>query len=254
MPNTVNQSHFAKMCGVSRQAISKAKDKKPPLLKMIGKHVNLDHRITCEYYFAQTGRQLRPESVDEAPPAKKPPPAKASKPNPAATPSTKTPATKKKTKKAAVQIGDDTPDPELNPDIDLDELDYENGYALPKGIKCFEDITIHNLHTIPGDLVKKVKELEVAKKAKQDRDAKRGELIEREVVFKFISQLYVIDVNQIKTQEDRLVPGLCGVFGVEVGSPESIEARKLIKNDSADLLESIQREVNDYLSGISPKK
>jgi hypothetical protein len=45
------------MCGVSRQAIGKAVKAKN--IKMIRGKVDLDHRLTCEYYHDKTGKNLK---------------------------------------------------------------------------------------------------------------------------------------------------------------------------------------------------
>lgn len=235
--NITTKAAFARICGVTKPGIAKAIT--AGKVQLLDKKVNLDHRITAEYYYGKTGKVLNPPQH-----AKKPKAARKKK-----TLDRKT--TSASTESTTVPISP-SQEPDQQP-VDYDKPP-DDGYKLPPGIKCFEDITIHNVNSIPADLMKKFKELEVAKKAKQDRDVKRGKLIDRDVVKKFISQLYIIDVNQIKTQEDRIVPELCGLFGFEDGGKESLKARKLIKNDSADLLESIQREVKDFLGGLQVSK
>lgn len=231
MPNTIAQNKFGVHCGVSRQGIAWAVKNK--LIAVYKKKINIDHRITCEYYFSKTGRTLNPEELlkktkrkgKAEPKTKAVKPAKQAKPVPPVEPIS-APA-------------DDSP-PETQ------EKEPDDGYSLPPGIKCFEDITIHNIHRIPQDLIKKVKELEVAKKAKQDREVKRGELIKRELVKSVFAQIHTVDTNQWKTLEDKIMPELCGTFDVQDGSPEAIKARKLISEEVSKILRFVKRQIDEF--------
>jgi hypothetical protein len=229
MPNTIAQNKFANHCGVSRQGIAWAVQNK--LIAVYKKKINIDHRITCEYYHKQTGKRLDPAAlmkkvVRKKVAAPKPPKVKPVKLKPPPQPEPIT-----------APVDDSPPD---NPDPP------DDGYSLPPGIKCFEDITIHNIHRIPQDLIKKVKELEVAKKAKQDREVKRGELIKRELVKKIFAQIHTVDTNQWKTLEDKIMPELCGLFEVQDGSPEAIKARKLISEEVSKILRFVKRQIDEF--------
>jgi hypothetical protein len=224
MPNTIPQNKFAVACGVSRQGIASAI--KAKLIVIYNKKINIDHRTTCEYYFKKTGKQLNVEEL-----MKKKKRKKATKPKPP-------PVEKPK-----------PPEPETPPDIPEeipDDPDPENGYSLPVGIKRFEDITIHNLHLIPQDLIKKIKEFEQGAKAKQDRLVKRGELIERKVVKQVFAKIHTVDTNQWKTLEDKIVPMLCGIFDAQDGGPESIRARKLISDEVTKILRYNKRLIDEF--------
>ena len=212
------------MCGVSRQAIGKSVKAKK--IKMIRGKVDLDHRLTCEYYHDKTGKRLKPDTK----------PAKKKKVAP-------------KPKPVAVVPPEPPPEPitaPVAPPPKPVEYDEDNGYALPPGIKNFEDITIHNLHLIPQDLIKKVKEFEVAAKAKQAREIDRGKLIKRELVKKIFAQIHTVDTNQWKTLEDKIMPELCGLFEVQDGSDEAIKARKLISEEVTKILRFVKRQIDEF--------
>ena len=231
MPNTVNQSHFAKMCGVSRQAISKAKANKPPLIKMIGKMVNLDHRITCEYFYTQAGRQLTP-GLDTVAPAKKiikpVPPPKPPRP----------PRKKPPIEPITAPVDDGEEEPEFDPDAPI---------VLPPGIESLDDINESNILTIQSDYLKKLKDLEAAKSSKQKREEALGLLIKRSTVRVVFAKLHTIDTNQWKTLEDRLAPGISGIFGFEEGCAEEVEVRRLINEEVAKTLRHEKRLLDDFL-------
>jgi hypothetical protein len=230
MPNTIAQNKFANHCGVSRQGIAWAVQNK--LIAVYKKKINIDHRTTCEYYFKRTGKQLDPAELMKKVERKKkvapkPPKVKPVKPIPSEPPP----------EPITAPVDGSPPDAPDQPD---------DGYALPPGIKCFEDITIHNIHRIPQDLIKKVKELEIAKKAKQDREVKRGELIKRELVKQFTAKLHTVDTNQWKTLEDKIMPELCGMFEVQDGSDEAIKARKLISEEVTKILRFVKRQIDEF--------
>lgn len=224
--NTVNQSHFSKMCGVSRQAVSKAV--KAKLIKLIGKKVNLDHRITCEYYFTQTGKSLKPESVDEPPHVKSTPPKKAP------------PVKKTKVEKITAPVIEDGP-------LGGDVLDIDNDIVLPDGIQCLDDINEKNILSIQSDYLKKLAELEKAKTSKQKREEALGLLIKRTTVRTVFAKLHTIDTNQWKTLEDRISPGISGIFGFEEGCPEEVEVRKIITNETSKTLRHVKRLLDEFL-------
>lgn len=231
MPNTIAQNKFGVHCGVTRQGIASAV--KAKLIAVYKKKINIDHRLTCEYYFSKTGKTLNPDKLLKKTKRKKSVP----KPVKLAKTSQKKPPVEPITAPLDLKDGEDAPPPPEEPD---------DGYALPPGIKSFEDITIHNIHRIPQDLIKKVKELEVAKKAKQDREVKRGELIKRELVKKIFAQIHTVDTNQWKTLEDKIMPELCGMFEVQDGSPEAIKARKLISEEVSKILRFVKRQIDEF--------
>jgi hypothetical protein len=207
----VNKKVFSEMVGVSRPAITKAC--KANRLGMVGSKINLEHRRTKEYIRSHLEKSAAKKIIP-----------KKSKPGPV--------------EPITAPVDDSPPG---NPDTEPDD-----GYALPPGIKCFEDITIHNIHRIPQDLIKKVKELEIAKKAKQDREVKRGELIKRDLVKQFTAKLHTVDTNQWKTLEDKIMPELCGMFEVQDGSPEAIKARKLISEEVSKILRFVKRQIDEF--------
>ena len=235
MPNTIAQNKFATHCGVSRQGIAWAVQNK--LIAVYKKKINIDHRITCEYYHKQTGKRLDPAELMKKVERKKkgatkpPKPVKIKPVKPAPPPPAKEP------EKITAPPDDSPPDDPDQPD---------DGYSLPPGIKCFEDITIHNIHLIPIDLGKKWKELEATKTSKQTREVKRGELIKRELVKSIFAQIHTVDTNQWKTLEDKIMPELCGLFEVQDGSPEAIKARKMIGDEVSKILRFVKRQIDEF--------
>ncbi|MCK5611617.1 hypothetical protein KAR91_57635 [Candidatus Pacearchaeota archaeon] len=236
MPNTIPQNKFAVACSVSRQGIASAVSAK--LIAVYNKKINIDHRKTCEYYFSKTGKKLdvtelmakkkrKPPKPKQVKPVK---PAKAIKPT---TPPKKPP--EKIT--APIDLPDNDPEPNIDPD---------DGYTLPKGIERFENITIHNLHLIPKDLIDKIKSFEVAAKAKQARDVSRGKLIERDIVKKVFAKIHTVDTNQWKTLEDKITPDLCSLFKAQDGGEQSIKARKMINFEVTKILKYTKRLIDEF--------
>lgn len=208
MPNKTTKAEFARMCRVTKPAIAKAIV--AGKVNLLDKKINLDHRSTAEYYYTKTGKVLNAteHGTKPKPPRKKP-----------------------------------TQEPDT-----IDDQLVDDGYKLPPGIKCFEDITIHNVNSIPADLMKKFKELETAKKAKQDREHKRGVLVERVLVEQFMAKLHTVDTSQWKTLEDRITPELCSIFGVKDGGEEAVETRKLISGEVVKTLRYAKRLTDDFFN------
>ena len=233
MPNTIPQNKFATHCNVTRQGIASAV--KAGLIAVYKKKINIDHRKTCEYYYSKTGKVLKPDvllkKVKRAAPVKKKK-IEARKPTP---PKEIPPAAPLPVEPITAPI---PPDHDPEPD---------DGYKLPKGIKSFEDITIHNIHLIPIDLVKKWKELEATKKSRQDREHKRGKLIDKVVVEKVFAKIHTVDSNQWKTLENKIAPDLCSLFKAQDGGEQSIAARKLINSEVTKILEYTKRIIDDFL-------
>jgi hypothetical protein len=224
MNNTVSQSHFSKMCGVSREAIRKAANAGTIILDD-KKRVDLDHRITCEYFYGKTKKRLRPSMADE-------PIKKLVKKNPAQNP------------KPEAQPAEPQEITVLPP-----ETGQDDSWSLPSGVKSIEDIDAEMLHRLPHDFIKKMKDYELALNNKTKREEMRGLLIKRDLVRKIFNQLYTIDNNQLKTLEDRIVPEICGIFGFVDGCPESVKSRKLVNDEVVKTLRFIKRKMNDFLVG-----
>jgi hypothetical protein len=228
--NTVNASHFARMCQVSRESVSKAI--KTDRIKTIGEGrsrvVDLDHRVTQEYL--RTKNPNYKAGVPTEPPKKKTPPKP--KPKTKVNPKINTPKPEP-LEITAIEVSDDTP-----PDAMVRSLD---------------DVDGNNLAFVDKTDLQKFKIYEDALKVRQDRESKRGELIPRIMVRQVISKLYSIHVNEFKTMEDRLTPDICSIFGVQDSSPEAVKIRQLLNTDSGKTLKSIQRLFNDFLAKIKAK-
>ena len=237
MPNTTTKAAFARICKVTKPGIAKAI--KLGLVVLDGKKVNLDHRLTHEYYFKRTGKKLKPVDHVKEKAVKKPVAVKKKKVA-KKKPACKKPATKKTSVEpitAPVELSDNDPEPDILAD---------DGYKLPDGIERFEDITIHNLHKVPKDLIDKIKSFEVAAKAKQSREVSRGKLIERDIVKKVFAKIHTVDTNQWKTLEDKITPDLCSLFKAQDGGEQSIKARKMINLEVTKILKYTKRLIDEF--------
>lgn len=212
--NTVSKSHFARMCGVSPTAISKA-DK----AGIIGTHegqVNLAHRLTKEYLrdkqskLDETGKPGRARNVKE------------------------------KTVRADRQKT--TPKTEEKQDQEL------------KVVRSLDDVNESNILTLEKRDLDKFKVFEQALETRLKREERRGLLIPRSMVRLVMAKKYSIDVNQIKTMEDRLTPDICGIFGMGDNGPEAVAVRKLINDDTSKFLRQVKRLIDDFLKKVDAEK
>ena len=209
MPNTVNKKHFADQCGVSRAAITKACQ--AGLIGTDAKgNVNLDRSITKSYLKAKLARKNGKASKAAPAPIKKP------------------------RKKPGPKPG--TPKPGTQP----------SEPQFPE-LKSLDDLNEKNMHLYDKGDIDKFKSLETALSTRVKREEMQGKLIKRSTVRTVFAKLHTIDTNQWKTLEDRLAPGISGIFGFEEGCKEEVEVRRIINEEVAKTLRHEKRLLDDFL-------
>jgi len=79
---------------------------------------------------------------------------------------------------------------------------------------------------------------------------KRNDLIPRELVKKFIDQIYQIDSQEFLQLSSHLTAKICqGIFKTD-NEKKLLEVAKLIDRESYKTLEHIQKKINTFLSGL----
>jgi len=101
--------------------------------------------------------------------------------------------------------------------------------------------------------IKKLKDLESAKRSAQERMKIRGELIDRKLVRIVLGRIYTIEVNEIKVIADKAPPKIAALFEDE--SPEKILAvSQLLSSDFAKCFEHIKHVVDKFITDIDDPK
>ena len=98
--------------------------------------------------------------------------------------------------------------------------------------------------------IKKVKDLETARKNAQDRKKSRGDLIDRKLVTTILGKIYTIEVNQIKPIADKSPSRIAAIFEDE--DPEKIlKVSQILSSDISDALNHIKHNVERFLNQIN---
>lgn len=232
---TISKAAFARKCKVSKPAISKAVREKRIFLNE-NDQVVIGHPITKKYLKALAKRRnpSKPKPASVKPKAK-------SKSTPAKTNTrakSKPPKTKSKKPKS-------TPTKTSTEEADPTVFDLEDEGKVPTF--SLSELTEKTFRTFNREDLDKAKVFEQILKIRQDREAKRGELIDRKIVERTFAQIYSVDVNEIRVLEDRLTSAICGIFEVEDESKESIKIRKLINQETTRSLRHIKHRINKFL-------
>ena len=234
---TVSKKFFAKLCGVTPAAITKAL--KSGKITLEGKFVNLDAPNTSAYLNKKNGIPVppppKPRVEDYLP--KKPPVSKAKPPQPSPkkrepppAPKPRKPKTRKPT--AIKPIQDEKPEPVAPERYEIVDL---------------AGMSDHDLGQLGSSELDRMKTIEQTLKIRQQREAARGELIPRNSVKIIFAKLHAVDNAEFKTMEDRLTPAICGVFGEPDDSDHALEIRKLLNNEIIKVLRHSKRIINTYL-------
>ena len=218
---TVSKKYFAKLCGVSGAAITKAAQ--AGRIGLDGKYVNLDDPTTDEYFKKKTGviPDVRPQQ------------AKKSKPEKLTTPP---PPPKEVIKQKSI-----APAPAKQRKIDSEPSEQYEMMDLTS-------LSDHDLGLLGISELDRMKTIEQTLKIRQDREVSRGELIPRKIVRAFCAKLHAIDSAEFKTMEDRLAPAICGLFGEPDDTENALEIRKLLNKEITNVLRHAKRLINDYLT------
>ena len=215
--NIVTQSAFAKLCGVSPEAVRKAilAGKINAAGEGRKKRILLAGINTIGYLNDRNSQ--RKNSVKSQPVAA---PATVSKPE-EQIPET-APPSQKDNSLPAVNINN--------------ILDFENEDI---------DLTLFN----QTDL-KKLQILEVTKKNALDRKTKRGDLIERKLLSAFLGKIYTIEVNQLKPIADKSPSKIAAIFENE-DAEKMLKVSQILADDIAQALNHIQHTTDRFLDSIN---
>ncbi len=109
------------------------------------------------------------------------------------------------------------------------------------------ELTDAQLLLFPKLDIDKLDKIEAAKTKKFNRQVARGKYIHRDMIKSVFAKLYSVDTNELKEMEDRLTPGICGVFKKNDDSPEAVQVRQLLNEEITKSLRHIQRIMDDFL-------
>lgn len=207
--NTVNKKHFADQCGVSKAAITKACQNGLVATDENG-NVNLDRSITKSYLKAKLARTAKKDA--RISPAKK---------------AKKKPGPKPKNPKSITAPESDAP--------------------FFQELKSLDDLNENNMHLYDKADIDKFKSFEAALSTRVKREELQGKLINRSAVRVIFAKLHTIDTNQWKPLEDRLAPGISGIYGFEEGCKEEVKVRQIISGEVAKTLRHVKRLLDDFL-------
>ena len=115
-------------------------------------------------------------------------------------------------------------------------LDFEN-----------EDI---DLSQISQNDLKKLQVLESAKKNALERKMKRGDLVDRKLLSAFLGKIYTIEVNQLKPIADKSPSKIAAIFENE-DAEKMLKVSQILAEDIADALNHIQHTTDRFLDSIN---
>lgn len=257
--NITSKSHFSKMCGVSKAAVTKAVRVGLIVVDDTGA-VNLDHRKTRQYLGSKRSAagsgavklpgpstpEKKPRAVKPKVPAKK----KAAKVKP------KAPAKPKAPVELAFDLGMSEPKAPVKkkaagvkPKAPAKPLDPDDLLPPAKEFRTLADLTEQDLRNFTKEDVNKLKTIEQTLKTRLDREAADGRLIERSLVKQVFARIHSVDTNELKTLKDRLTPAICGVFGESDDSDNAVVIRKMLDEEMIKSLRHMKRLINDFLKG-----
>jgi hypothetical protein len=96
---------------------------------------------------------------------------------------------------------------------------------------------------------KKLKELEQVKKLQVETEIKRKQLVDRAIIERVFSELYLVDTNELKTLGGKLAPRIAAKYKIDDGQ-KIIEVERMIEAEVYRSLEHIKRIFNDVLEEL----
>ena len=96
---------------------------------------------------------------------------------------------------------------------------------------------------------KKLKELEHVKKLQVETEIKRKQLVDRSIIERVFSELYLVDTNELKTLGGKLAPRIAANYKIDDGQ-KIIEVERVIEAEVYRSLEHIKRILNDVLEDL----
>lgn len=215
--NVVTQSGFAKLCGVSPEAVRKAilAGKIDAEGEGRKKRILLAGVNTIDYLNDRNSQ--RKKSVKAQP--------------------------------IAVLPQSQMPEEQLQASIPQPKNQKTSSINKVKNILDFDDENI-NLADFSQTDIKKLKDLETARKAAQERKKSRGDLIDRKLVTTILGKIYTIEVNQIKPIADKSSSKIAAIFKDE--DPEKIlKVSQVLSSDISQALNHIKHSVERFLNHIN---
>ena len=215
--DVATQSGFAKLCGVSPEAVRKAivAGKIDAEGEGRKKRILLAGVNTIGYLNDRNSQ--RKNSVTPQPAAA---PAEVSIPE-------------EKTPEQAPQRSEASPPSEVNIN---NILDFEN-----------EDI---DLTKFSESELKKLTTLETAKGRALDRKTKRNDFIERKLLTTFLGKIFTIEVNQLKPIADKSPSKIAAIFEDE-DAEKILKVSQILAEDISQALNHIQHTTNRFLDSIN---
>ena len=215
--NAVTQSGFAKLCGVSPEAVRKAivAGKIDAVGEGRQKRILLAGVNTIGYLNDRNSQRKNPAQSQ-----------------PAAVPAAVS-IPEKKSLEPAAQPLESSPPSEININ---NLLDFEN-----------EDI---DLSKFTQTDLKKIQVLESAKKNALERKMKRGDLVDRKLLSVFLGKIYTIEVNQLKPIADKSPSKIAAIFENE-DAEKMLKVSQILAEDIAQALNHIQHTTDRFLDSIN---
>lgn len=215
--DVITQSGFAKLCGVSPEAVRKAivAGKIDAVGEGRKKRILLAGVNTIGY--SNDRNSQRKNSIQSQPVAA---PAAVSIPE-------------EKLSETAAQPPESSPTSVVNIN---NILDFEN-----------EDI---DLAQFSESNLKKVQILESAKGKALDRKTKRGDLVDRKLLSVFLGKIYTIEVNQLKPIADKSPSKIAAIFENE-DAEKMLKVSQILAEDIAQALNHIQHTTDRFLDSIN---
>lgn len=215
----LSQSKFAKLCRVSAEAIRKACIAGKIDIEGEGrkKKIIIDGPNTVDYLHDKNSQRVKPKSSEL--PA----------------------AAIVKTESAAL------PGDQLK-----NHTKIETRPQAPRNNFSLSDENL-NLNDLSATDIKKMKDLEAAKKSMQERMKSRGELIERNLVKAVLGRVYTVEVNQIKPVADKAPAKIAAIFEND-DSEKILAVSQLLSKELGKALEHIQHVLDKFLSDIDDTK
>ena len=126
----------------------------------------------------------------------------------------------------------------------------QNGHSST--FKNIIDLTAENIdiNSISLADVNKIKGIESARKSAQDRNIARGDLIDRKIVTTVFGKIYTIEVNELKPIADKTPSKIAAIFGDE-DSKKILKVNQLLSSEITKVLKHINYEVDRFLKDIN---
>lgn len=215
--NLVTQSAFAKLCGVSPEAVRKAiiAGKIDAVGEGRKKRILLAGINTIGYL---NDRNSQRKNLVKSQQAATPPPVSQLE------------------EQAPAPLNESRKDNSI-PEVNINNiLDFEN-----------EDIDLSKFNQTD---LKKLQILEGAKGKALDRKTKRGDLIERKLLSAFLGKIFTIEVNQLKPIADKSPSKIAAIFEDE-DAEKILKVSQILADDIAQALNHIQHTTNRFLDSIN---